>query len=164
MSAEREYIQLRDFTEAELIFDEQETKEILKFFFQADRELIGSTQITNELRNFAQGLLVAAVDASYAMGWIELTFRWATNPGQGLKKALRKLASQAARYWFKHLKQDQSLADAKIYESVREQLARNFRSPFRIMLEAKAQGQQQQQLFVTCVNCSAPNQYDRLWG
>jgi len=57
----------------------------LKFFFQADRQQIESIQIANELRNLAQGLLVAAVDASYAMGWIDLTFGWVgwvVSPGQ----------------------------------------------------------------------------------
>ena len=97
MATEWEYMHLRNFSEPELIFDEQETKEILKFFFQADRQKIESIQITNELRNLAQGLLVAAVDASYAMGWVELTFRWAVNPGSGLKKALQKLARRAVR-------------------------------------------------------------------
>jgi hypothetical protein len=31
----------------------------------------------------------------------------------------------------------QSLHDAKIYERVRDQLSRNFRSPFHIILQAK---------------------------
>lgn len=162
MSSEWEHMQLRDFTEAELIFDEQETKDILNFFFQTDRGLVDSTQITNELRNLAQGLLVAAVDASYAMGWIELTFRWAANPGAGLNKALQKLSRRAARHWFKHLEHGRSLTDARIYESVRDQLARNFRSHFRIALQARAQ--RQRRLLVACINCAAPKQHDRLWG
>ena len=163
VSTEWEYMHLRNFNESELIFDVQETKEILKFFFQADRQKIESIQITNELRNLAQGLLVAAVDASYAMGWVELTFRWAVNPGSGLKKALQKLARRAVRYWFKHLKQDQSLTDAKIYESIREQLARNFRSAFQIILLAKAQGQRKHSL-MACMNCASPKPHDRVWG
>ena len=163
VATEWEYMHLRNFNESELIFDEQETKEILKFFFQADRQKIESIQITNELRNLAQGLLVAAVDASYAMGWVELTFRWAVNPGSGLKKALQKLARRAVRYWFKHLKQDQSLTDAKIYESIREQLARNFRSAFQIILLAKAHDQRKHSL-MACINCASPKPHDRVWG
>lgn len=162
MSSNWEHMQLRNFTEAELMFDEQETKEILKFFFQADRQLIESTQITNDLRNLAQGLLVAAIDASYAMGWVELTFRWAVNPGAGLKKAILKLSRSAARYWFKHLKHGQSLADAKIYERVRDKLAQNFRSHFQITLQAKAQGQRR--LLVACIDCSAPKPHEKVWG
>ena len=130
---------------------------------QSDGQQIESIQISNELRNLAQGLLVAAVDASYAMGWIELTLRWVVNPGAGLKKALQKLARRAARYWFKHLKSNQSLTDAKIYESVRNQLTRNFRSPFQIMLLSKSQGQQRHPL-VACIHCSPPKPHDKVWG
>lgn len=157
-----EFMHLRNFSEAELMFDEQETKDILKFFFQADRQKIESIQITNELRNLAQGLLVAAVDASYAMGWVELITTWVVNPGPGMKKALQKLAFRAVRYWFKHL-QNQSLNEAKIYDSVRSQLARSFKSHFAISIEAKTQGTRKHPL-VAFVNCGAPKPHDRIWG
>jgi len=163
MAIEWKHMHLRQFSEGELFFDEQETRDVLKFVFPADRQKIDSTQITNELRNLAQGLLVVAVDASYAMGWVELAFRWAVNPGPGLKKALQRLASRAPRYWFKHLKREQSLADARVYESIREQLARNFRSAFQIVLQAKAQDQDRLGLIV-CINCASPKPYDRVWG
>lgn len=157
-----EYMHLRNFSEAELMFDEQETKDILKFFFQADRQQIESIQITNELRNLAQGILVAAVDASYAMGWVEFTMRWVVNPGPGMKRALQKLARRAARYWFKHLK-NQPLNEAKIYERIRDRLAGNFRSHFQIILQAKTQGQQKHAL-MACIDCASPKPHDRIWG
>jgi len=157
-----EWIQLRSFTEAELIFDEEETRAILKFFFLADQQLIETTPVTNSLRKFAQGLLVEAVDASYAMGWVEVAFRWAVNPGPALRKALQKLARGAVRHWFKHLN-DQSLLDAKIYERVRDQLTRNFRSPFRIIIEAKADGSRRVGP-VGFVDYGAPSQNSRAWG
>jgi hypothetical protein len=50
VSTQWQPMQLRSFTEAELIFDEQEAKAILKFFFQADQQQIESTQITQDLR------------------------------------------------------------------------------------------------------------------
>lgn len=161
MSSEWEYMKLRSFTEAELILDEQETKDVLKFFFQMDRQIIESTQVNDPARNLAQGLLVAAVDASYAMGWVEATFRWSVNPGAGVKKALQKLAGRAARYWFKHLRSGQSLSDAKIYESVRDQLARNFRSHFRVTIQAQGLGQKKQ--LAACLKCGMPKANDRLW-
>ena len=157
-----EYMHLRNFSEAELMFDEQETKDILKFFFQADRQQIESIQITNELRNLAQGLLVAAVDASYAMGWIDLTFGWVVSPGPGMKRALQKLALRAARYWFKHLK-NQPLNEAKIYDSVRDKLATRFRSHFVISIQAKAQDTRRHSLGAF-VDCGAPQPHDRIWG
>lgn len=157
-----EWVQLRNFAEAELIFDEQETKDILKFFFRADRHQIDAVQVTNEIRNLAQGLFVEAVDASFAMGWIELTFRWVVNPGSGVKKALLKLAGSAARHWFKHL-QNQSLANAKIYERVRDQLGRNFRSPFNIIIQAKGKGKRTSPL-LAFVTHDSPESHETAWG
>lgn len=132
------HIQLKTFRADELILDDAETKEVLKFFFPSEGTSIDSTPMTVELKSFAQGLLVTAVDATYAMGWVELTFRWAAKPTSGIKKALQKLAKKGAKYWFKHLKNNQSLGDIEIYETVRIQLSRSFRSPFQILLLAKA--------------------------
>lgn len=52
------FITLRNFSESELIFDETETKDMLKFFFQAFRPRIEVAVITTELRNFAQGVIL----------------------------------------------------------------------------------------------------------
>jgi hypothetical protein len=83
--------------DAELLFDAKATKDILTFFFPAQQAAVDSAAISNPIRNFAQGLLVAAVDASYAMSWVELTFDWVVNPGSGVKNALRKLGLKAVR-------------------------------------------------------------------
>ena len=157
-----EFVQLREFNDAELMFDDQETRSILDFFFRFDGSLIASADISRELRVFAQGLLVAAVDATYAMGWIELTFRWVTNPGSGMKKALQKLAHRASRHWFKHLK-NQSLFDAKIYERVRDQLALSFRSPLHVMLQAN-RGQKSAQQWAAFVHFRPSARAEKIWG
>lgn len=122
-----EMVQLRSFSEEELLFDDQETKAVLQFFFPTEAGQIAAATITKEHRNLAQGLLVEAIDASYGMGWIEQVFRWSVNPGSGVKSAMTKLARRAVKQWFKHLK-DQNLIEARIYERVRDQLCRNFRS------------------------------------
>ena len=135
----------------------------MKFFFQADHQAIESLQITHGLRNFAQGLLVAAVDASYAMGWVNLTGKLMANPGAGLKKLLQKLVRQTTKHWFKHSKQ-QALTDIKIYDSVRVQLAAHFRKPFLTdFTQAKYQGPQKHPL-VVCIHCSPPKPHDKVWG
>jgi hypothetical protein len=85
------------FQDAELLFNAKATKDILTFFFPAQQAAVDSAAISNPIRNFAQGLLVAAVDASYAMSWVELTFDWVVNPGSGVKNALRKLGLKAVR-------------------------------------------------------------------
>ena len=133
------------------------------FFFQGDHQAIESLKITNELRNFAQGLLVAAIDASYAMGWVQLINPWAVNRSSGLRQSLKKLALRAARYWFKHLKRNQSLADAKIYDSVRDALAIRFRFVLLDITVAKFQGLGKPPL-IACINCAPPKPHDRVWS
>lgn len=132
-------VQLRNFSDTELILDEEETRAVLVFFFPSDGQQITQAQITNELRNFAQGLLIEAVDASYAMGYIETLFKWVAHPGNDMKKALAKLVRRGLKYWFKNLG-NKPLMEAKIYEPIRQQLSRSFRSPLQIMLVAKADG------------------------
>lgn len=44
-------VELRRFGAAELIFDQQETKDILKFFFVADHPRVDGAEVTDELRN-----------------------------------------------------------------------------------------------------------------
>jgi hypothetical protein len=116
---------LRKFTESELLFDEAETRLILKFIFKNKHSLIDGMQITNKVREFAQGLLVEAVDASYALGYVEALFRATANPAAGVRKILKKFAKKAIKHWFKHATAD-NLMDIKIYEVVRNQLAYNF--------------------------------------
>ncbi len=130
-------VQLRSFSEGEILLDDRETRDALGFFFTTDRHLIEASHLSHEMQSLAQGLLVEAVDASLAMGWIEQAFRWSANPGLGASKALRKPAMRAARHWFKNL-QGRSLHQVRVYERVREQLARNFRSSFHTILRAKA--------------------------
>lgn len=157
-----ELVQLRNFSSDELLFDEQETRDILKFFFPQDAARIDTAVVTDELRNLAQGLLVEAVDASHAMGWVEQLFRCAANPGSGVKKALTKLVRRGARYWFRHAKR-QGLIEAKVYERIRDQLSRNFRSPFVIILQIKRDRASQTPI-LAYVDYGVPGAKERAWG
>jgi hypothetical protein len=112
------HVTLRTFADNELIFDEAETRVILKFFFQADSQRIDSANIDNRLRGFAQGLLVEAVDASYKLGYVKIIFDTVLfKPDLNLRKIIEKMAKKASRHWFKHATQ-KNLRDGKIYESV----------------------------------------------
>lgn len=162
MAQERQSIHLQDFRESELLFDETEAREVLLFFFPADRTQIYTVSMTNSLRAFAQGLLVAAIDASYAMGWVEIVFKSTANPAKGVKSAIKKIARKGARHWFKHRKSEQTLGDVKIYESVRAQLSRSFRSSFQLMLLAKTEYRSRS--FVALINCAPPRQAEMAWS
>lgn len=116
-------IGLREFTAEELILDEEEAKQVLVFFFPADGTLIEGMSMTASARAFAQGLLVEAIDRSYAMGYVEALF---SSIRRRPLPMLRKFARKASAHWFKHATL-RDLMNAKIYETVRQQLSANFR-------------------------------------
>jgi hypothetical protein len=68
------WIGLREFLPSELLFDERETRDILKFFFPMNFPAIDATVMTDAIRGFAQGLLIEAIDATAALGWVEVLF------------------------------------------------------------------------------------------
>lgn len=122
-------------SDSDLVFDEAETRQILAFFWPQPHlaSQIGSMTTTNEVRRFAQSLLIAAVDASYAMGYVEILFTTVANPRGGLKKLGQKLAKRFISHWWKHTK-PQDLENIRIYESVRRTVSYNFAGPFQVLL------------------------------
>lgn len=131
------HIHLQRFPKDQLIFDDAETKGILIFFFPTDRQLINNATITQPLRELAQGLLVAAVDASYKIGWVEALWKSTDFPGTSVRKSLKKLAKKAAMHWFKNIAHKDDLRHAKIYDSVRSALSMRFHFVLRDKLLAK---------------------------
>ncbi|NMG68687.1 hypothetical protein [Parazoarcus communis] len=153
------WVGLREFLPSELIFDDRETRDILKFFFPRDFQVIDASVITDAVRAFAQGLLIEAIDATAALGWVETLFRSTANPGAGVKQILRKLATSSAKRWFKNSK-DMDLSSIKISEHVRNQLSRSFRFQL-IGLVVSGRGGSIHRAYV----CYGPySQGERVWG
>lgn len=159
----RSVVTLRSFSENELIFDTDETKEILRFFFPHRRPQIEIAAITPELRNFAQGLLIEAIDATYALGYIEIVVKALNNPGAGMAKILSKIGRKAAKHWFKHATQ-KDLLKAKISSRVRDKLAQNFASVLPMMLEGIARVKEVRRTNVAYVEYGSPSKTDSFWG
>ena len=134
-------IHLRVFSKAELVFDDDETRAILSFFFPHQEQQVAQTSLTDELRGFAQALLVEAVDATYALGYVEALFQsfYFRMPSVPMREALRKLGRNGLKNWFRHAKQ-KDLSNPKVFEIVRKQISSQFSNPLRIMLEAKWKG------------------------
>lgn len=156
------HVTLREFRSTELIFDEFETKAILKFFFSHLSTRIDTAECTEALRGFAQGLLVEAVDATYSLSYVEIVFRTFYRPGVGVEQALKKFAKKSTNNWFKHATQ-KDLLHAKISSRVRDTLAFNFSSVFPMMLEGVAARSQRKKFFAR-VNYGFPSQGDKMWG
>ncbi len=157
------FVTLRNFSENELIFDEMETRDILKFFFPHVKQRIHEVPMTTALRNFAQGLLVEAIDATYALGYVEILLNTFYSPSQGLKKALMKAAKKAARHWFKHAT-DRNLHNARVAESVRRQLSNAFATPMQEQLDGLALAPMRGTRLTMYVRYRRPSRLETVWG
>lgn len=124
---------LRHFKPDELLFNQQESFAILRFFFVDVG--IQAASLTDKDRSFAQALLVEAVDRSYDMGYAEILFDKFFGSTSVSAKDVQDLAKRflkhAVERWFRHATKA-DLRDPKIYESVRSSLARNARSVWKI--------------------------------
>lgn len=124
-------IHLKEFSKEQLLFDEQETRIILKFIFKApDHKVIDTMIINDPIKGFAQGLLVEAVDASYSISFVQALFESTAKPNNGALTIIKSFGKKAAKNWFKHASA-KDLQDIKIYDFVRDTLARSFRTRLR---------------------------------
>lgn len=156
-----EYRQLRKFKKEELLFNEEETRIILKFIFEpADHAVIDSLTVNEAIKGFAQALLIEAIDASYAVGFVDAIFRSAANPTKGAIKIFKSFAKKAAKHWFKHATVH-DLQDVKVYEFVLLEIARRFRSSLRI-LSSTASLEKQPGAFL--VYNKPTNFLSKVWG
>jgi hypothetical protein len=120
-----------DIPDANLLYDEAETRAILKFFWPDRAAPIDGLGITSGVRALAQTALIAAIDGSYAMGyvnvlWDALTHRM-THPNGDIVALARRLGRNFMRHWWRHATQQDLLQDVRIYETVRVSVARDLR-------------------------------------
>lgn len=127
---------LKHFDESELLFDKEESFRILQYFGIEPGIPAGS--FTAKDRSFAQALLVAAIDASYGMGFIHAMFdvfyMKPVTSVDDLGDMLKKFIEKAVEHWFEHATKE-DLRDPKIYDSVRVQVARAARSAWKIRVQ-----------------------------
>jgi hypothetical protein len=81
--------------------------------------------------------LIAGVNATYALGFVEILMKSLAGPRGGLEGVLKKLAKRSVRHWFT-CATGKNLRDPKVAFAVKETIARNFGTPFREMLEGIA--------------------------
>lgn len=72
----------------------------LFFFWPHATDKIAQMAVDIELRRLAQTALIAAIEASYAMGFVEKTVRTLINPGKNLAAFGRKLALDYTKHWW----------------------------------------------------------------
>jgi hypothetical protein len=97
--------ELRRFSADEIYISKHEAWSILKFFWP--EKSLAESDLTDQDINFAQGLLLEAIDASYKMGYVEIIYDklFLKIPGSltDVKKMVKAFVKKAARHWFKYL-------------------------------------------------------------
>jgi len=123
-----------DISNADLVFDVAESRRILNFFYPSTVQAIEQMQLTDAVRRLAQTMLVAAVDGTYAMGYIEALFKSARPIPSGSPRFwAQRLVRGLAMNWFKHARRE-DLMDAKIHDAVRDAVAIHCQTHFRMGL------------------------------
>lgn len=133
--------QLRHFSPSELVLSPEDTVAVFRFFWP-EMDLSGLGPITDSDREFAQGLLLEAVDASCTMEITESIFnkfylKVPKDFGSIFKSAASIAAKATANRWLGKCKKIDP-SKVKIYDSVRKTLARNFVTVMRIRLQTGA--------------------------
>ncbi len=122
-------ITVPDSADHQLVFNDAETKEILGFFWpHLATSVNGMAHVSTAGRRLAQTALIAALEGSYAMGFIDLTFRALGAPKASVVKWARTLAQKLAGYTWRHLK-FKDLKDARVYHRVRDAVALKLKTP-----------------------------------
>lgn len=119
-------ITVPDIQYANLIYNEEETRTILKYFWPTRSSEIDGLTISNDIRAFAQMVLIVAIDSSYAMGYIDLLFdavaQRIRRPNGDVVNLARRLARNYVHHWWHHATQ-RDLENARIYHAVRNGVA-----------------------------------------
>lgn len=126
-----------DISTAELLFNEDETRKILKFFWPSFGKQIDEIEVTDDVRRLGQRILIAGIDSSYALGFIS-QLKGLLSPQSsfsGLAAVARKLATHYIKHWWKHATQN-DLRKPRVAEAVRTRIA----DVYRFQLELVFQG------------------------
>jgi len=121
---------LKRFKDDELVLSADNAFTVLRFFWPGTNVKPGALNV--EDRKFAQALLLEAIEASYAMGYVEALFRSVAKIPKGLGAVIKSFAKGAVKHWFRHATRKGLMDDPKIYEIVRQRLALNFKSVWAI--------------------------------
>lgn len=115
-------ITIPDIPDSLLIYNEDETRQILRYFWPRLSAQIDGMEVTNDVRRFAQTALIAAIDGTYAYGYIGALFGALTRRNRDIARLGQRLARNFLRHWWRHTTQ-RDLEDVQIYDYVRDSIA-----------------------------------------
>lgn len=113
--------------ENDIVVTASDAQEIWSFFGR--RELQATHFNNTQYRAFLQACLMAAIEASEAMSWVEALFRGACKPTASLKSITIALAKAALKKYYNRL----IGKSPEIYTSVRDSIAWSHRPYFDLI-------------------------------
>jgi len=81
--------------------------------------------MSDRVRELAQALLVEAIDASHAIGYVHGLFRSVKNPVKGALTILKNFGKEANQNWFKYASVS-DLQNAQVYNFVLDYMGTHF--------------------------------------
>ncbi len=116
------------YDEWHIVINRREASAILEFFFQYMKFPV--SLITTTDREFAQALLISAVDSTYLLSWTEKMISVAMKPPASFAGAALSLswAVATAGFTFFQYATAKDLKDMKIYKMVRDALASGYKA------------------------------------
>lgn len=118
--------------DSDLVYSEDETRQIFKYFYPDLAGDIDKCKIDNTGIALAQTMVLAAVDATYAMSYVkaalDIVMGNARKPSRDILKLIRKAAEKMGKNYLRHAKNKNDLKDPTIYDSVRMSTALTFKS------------------------------------
>lgn len=125
--------QLRSFEHHELILSDKDTMTVLRFFFPHHLDVVNSLTADDRVRSFAQAILVVAIDATYAIGFLQSLWQASIDPSSGAAKIIKEFAKEAAVSWFKYATRKE-LINARIYLLIRDRIQMGCRTELNMLL------------------------------
>jgi hypothetical protein len=87
--------------ETDLVYSEAETKQIFRFFYPSWTELINNAEIDNVGKAYAQTMIIAAVEATYQMGYLKDTLDVLTGTLKSKDRAILSLIQKLGKKYVK---------------------------------------------------------------
>lgn len=116
--------------DSDLVYTEDETRQIFNFFYPDWSAKIADAQIDNVGRAIAQTMVIAAVEGTYAMSYIKATMDVlmgnARKPSREILSLVKKLGKKFVKNWWHHVKKG-DLDDPKVYYAVQVDIAGSFK-------------------------------------
>jgi len=127
---------LQRFGADELLLTRMEAWQVLVWFFGGNAGTVPGW-LTDQDREFAQALLVEAIDKSADVGIIQRIWESTVTPPTTIKGLVKKIAKTGIKILQDRLRHAtvEDFEKAKIYKMVKDRLTLNFRSAWRIRLE-----------------------------